>query len=82
MPLDLRHHPIKPKLKFPVEWRMTEERRKELDEIRARSLARDVKSGEEGKLVNGSEVLKQLLREPAPAVEKEKERVLAGVRRR
>lgn len=80
VPLDLRHHPIKPKPKFPVEWRLTEARKKELDEMRAASLARDVKRGEEGKLINGSEVLKQLLNQPAP--ERERERVLVGARRR
>lgn len=79
MPLDLRHHTTKSKPKFPAEWRLTEERKKELEEIRARSLARDVKRGEEGKLIDGSAVLKQLLKEPAPA--RERERVLVGARR-
>lgn len=81
MPLDLRHHPIKPKPKFPVEWRLTEDRKKELAEIRAASHLRDLKRGEEGKLIDGSEVLKQLMeRQPAP--ERERERITVGARRR
>ncbi|CAI4215079.1 unnamed protein product [Parascedosporium putredinis] len=54
------------KPKFPVEWRMTEERRRELDQIRARSVAKDLKVGEKGKLIDGSAVVQAVLSEPAP----------------
>lgn len=90
IPLDLRHHPIKQKPKFPTEWRLTEARRKELDELRAQSVARDVKRGDEGKLVDGSVMLKQMLQEPAPEPEaaggrgpaREKVPVRVGARKR
>ena len=63
---------------------MTEERRRELDQLRAQALARDVKKGEEGGLVDGGALLRQLLEKPAPAPApaKEKEKVLVGARRR
>lgn len=82
IPLDLRHHPIKQKPKFPVEWRMTEERRRELDQIRARSVAKDLKVGEKGKLIDGSAVVQAVLSEPAPERSGAREAVPEMVRRR
>ncbi|PKS07523.1 hypothetical protein jhhlp_006127 [Lomentospora prolificans] len=78
IPLDLRHHPIKAKPKFPIEWRMTEERRRELDQIRARSIEKDLQSGEKGKLIDGGAVVQGFLNEPV----QEREKVPEMVRRR
>ncbi|SPN99557.1 uncharacterized protein DNG_02409 [Cephalotrichum gorgonifer] len=80
IPLDLRHHPVTPKLKFPAEWRLTDARRKELDEIRARAAAKDLTASEEGKLLDGSVVLNRLLAEqPAVRERAVKEKVLERV---
>ncbi|KAJ8111579.1 hypothetical protein ONZ43_g5588 [Nemania bipapillata] len=50
IPLDTRHHTFKVKPKFPVEWRMTEERRKFLEDTRQQSLLLDQQKEEAGSL--------------------------------
>ncbi|KAI0833194.1 mitochondrial ribosomal protein [Hypoxylon sp. FL0890] len=59
IPLDTRHHTFKVKPKFPREWRMSEERRKFLDDTRQQSLLLDQKKEEAGALVNGKEKIDQ-----------------------
>ncbi|KAI8948424.1 mitochondrial ribosomal subunit protein-domain-containing protein [Xylaria longipes] len=55
VPLDTRHHTFKVKPKFPKEWRMTEERRRFLEDTRQKALLLDQAKEEEGTLVNGAE---------------------------
>ncbi|KAI0911267.1 mitochondrial ribosomal subunit protein-domain-containing protein [Ustulina deusta] len=55
VPLDTRHHTFKTKLKFPKEWRMTEERRQFLEDTREKTLLLDQEKETEGMLVNGAE---------------------------
>ncbi|OAA53386.1 37S ribosomal protein [Niveomyces insectorum RCEF 264] len=55
IPLDTRHHVFKHKPKFPREWRMTEERKKELQSIRARSFNVDQNMIAESSLIDGSQ---------------------------
>lgn len=43
VPFDFRHHKPKPKLQFPEEWLLTEERKKVLEEKRAARLADETK---------------------------------------
>ncbi|KAI2625821.1 mitochondrial ribosomal protein [Hypoxylon sp. NC1633] len=59
VPLDLRHHTFKVKPKFPREWRMSEERRKFLDDTRQKSLLLDQAKEEAGVLINGKEKIEQ-----------------------
>ncbi|OAA42133.1 Ribosomal protein S24, mitochondrial [Metarhizium rileyi] len=57
VPLDLRHHRIKEKPRFPKEWRMTEERRLQLDEQRKAAAIADIKRAEGGLLVDGKQAI-------------------------
>ncbi|KAI1380814.1 mitochondrial ribosomal protein [Hypoxylon crocopeplum] len=66
VPLDLRHHPLKVKPKFPREWRMSEERRKFLDDTRQKSLLLDQAKEEAGSLISGKEKIDQFFSAPAP----------------
>ncbi|KAK2056572.1 mitochondrial ribosomal protein [Colletotrichum caudatum] len=61
IPLDTRHHVFKNKPKFPKEWRMTEERRKELHAFRMRTLEIDAVKREDGLLVDGTRKIEQAL---------------------
>ncbi|KAF4977826.1 hypothetical protein FZEAL_5669 [Fusarium zealandicum] len=61
IPLDTRHHVSQPKPRFPKEWRMTDERRKELDEHRQRVAIEDLQKAEGGLLVDGTQVIEDYL---------------------
>ncbi|KAL7801203.1 mitochondrial ribosomal subunit domain-containing protein [Trichoderma afarasin] len=74
IPLDLRHHKIEPKPRFPKEWRLTEERKKELAEYRQKAAIADAKKAEEGLLVEGQKLIDNFLIQKL-AEEQEKERV-------
>ncbi|KAF2216017.1 hypothetical protein CERZMDRAFT_34886 [Cercospora zeae-maydis SCOH1-5] len=54
IPLDTRHHKFKPDLGFPNEWKMTKERRQELEKARRESLLAESKRVEEGQIVSGA----------------------------
>ncbi|KAI0811476.1 mitochondrial ribosomal subunit protein-domain-containing protein [Xylaria sp. FL0064] len=66
VPLDTRHHTFRVKPKFPKEWRMTEERRKFLEDTRQKTLLLDQKKEEEGTLVNGAEKINAFFNAPGP----------------
>lgn len=73
IPLDLRHHIIKPKPRFPKEWFMTEQRRKELDSTRQQLSLADFQSAQSGKLVDGKKVIERyLLKKAEEEAEKQK----------
>ena len=55
LPLDTRHHKFKPKIRFPIEWRMTQERRELIDSTREKSLLLDEAKTEQGLLVDGTQ---------------------------
>ncbi|KAK5987117.1 Mitochondrial ribosomal small subunit protein 24 [Cladobotryum mycophilum] len=74
VPLDLRHHEVKVKPRFPKEWRMTEERRKELDEYRTHAAIGDIQRAEGGLLVDGQKVIDDYLMQKL-AEEQAKEKV-------
>lgn len=57
VPLDLRHHRVKPKPRFPREWRMTEQRRLELEAQRKTAALADLQREEQGLLVDGQKVI-------------------------
>ncbi len=65
IPLDTRHHTFKVKPKFPKEWRMTDKRRKYLDEVRQQALLVDKAKEEQGALVDGPARIKQFLEKSA-----------------
>ncbi|CAJ2502709.1 Uu.00g101030.m01.CDS01 [Anthostomella pinea] len=66
VPLDTRHHKFKVKPKFPKEWRLTEERKKLIEDTRQKSLLLDQAKEEEGKLINGTEKIELFFNPPAP----------------
>ncbi|KAK0708384.1 mitochondrial ribosomal subunit protein-domain-containing protein [Lasiosphaeris hirsuta] len=53
IPLDTRHHTFKRKPKFPVEWRMSEERRAELEAQRKKAFLLDESKRMNGTLIDG-----------------------------
>ncbi|KAH6609696.1 hypothetical protein Trco_003042 [Trichoderma cornu-damae] len=74
VPLDLRHHKTEPKPRFPKEWRLTDERRRELAEYRQRAAIADAKRAEDGLLVDGQRLIDNFLIQKL-AEEQEKEKV-------
>ncbi|KAI0417146.1 mitochondrial ribosomal subunit protein-domain-containing protein [Xylaria grammica] len=64
VPLDTRHHTFKVKPKFPKEWRMTEERRKFLEETRQQILLLEQQKEEEGTLIDGVEKINNFFNPP------------------
>lgn len=61
VPLDTRHHKFKTVIKFPKEWYLTEERKKQLVEQRKQALLLDEVKRNEGKLVDGVEAIEKAL---------------------
>lgn len=61
VPLDLRHHKIKAKPRFPKEWLMTEERRKELEEGRRQLKFEEIQAVESGNMVDGKQAIEKYL---------------------
>lgn len=61
VPLDFRHHKAKPKFEFPEQWKLTEERRAQLDEnLKQRELAEKERE-EAGRLVDGAKIIEQVM---------------------
>lgn len=61
VPLDLRHHKFKVRPKFPKEWRMSEERRRELEDTRQKSLLLDQAKEERQEIVDGVRCVEEAL---------------------
>jgi small subunit ribosomal protein S35 len=61
IPLDVRHHQFKNKPKFPKEWLLTPDRRRELDEHRQRLAIADLQKTEKGLLVDGQKLHEEVL---------------------
>lgn len=74
IPLDTRHHEFTKKPRFPPEWRMTEERRQELNDYRLRQADTDLEREQAGKLVTGQKVIEDALMQKM-LKEQEKEKV-------
>ncbi|KAL8713922.1 MAG: hypothetical protein Q9220_002068 [cf. Caloplaca sp. 1 TL-2023] len=75
VPLDFRHHRFKPKVEFPEAWKMTTERRAQLEENWRQRALRDQEREEKGQLIEGPKLIARALEEaivlksrPAPAV--------------
>ncbi|KAI9709219.1 MAG: hypothetical protein M1812_007742 [Candelaria pacifica] len=65
VPLDFRHHKFKPKLHFPEHWRMTPERKQQLDATRQQRLLADRERAQQGKLIDGVRLIEQAMKSPA-----------------
>jgi len=64
IPLDTRHHIFKEKPKFPKEWRLTEERRAELEASRTFAKQRDEQRLLGGAVVDGIKQIEEALAKP------------------
>lgn len=62
IPLDTRHHKFKKQIKFPKEWLLTEERKKQLLEQRKQALLLDEQKRAEGKLIDGVQTIQKAMR--------------------
>ena len=78
VPLDFRHHKYKPKLRFPEEWKLTPERKQQLDAEREQKRVVEKQRVELGQLPNGVRVIEAMLK-GGPA--KEEARVLVEASR-
>ena len=58
VPLDLRHHKVKPEPKFPEGWRLSARRKAELEQDREERQQRDIDRQERHLLVDGKEELR------------------------
>lgn len=61
VPLDFRHHKSKPKFEFPEQWKLTEERRAQLEENRKQRALKEREREEAGKLVDGVKVIERVM---------------------
>ena len=61
IPLDFRHHKFKRKLLFPEDWKITSERREELDAGRQQALLADEKKVEQNRMVDGILLIKEAM---------------------
>lgn len=82
VPLDTRHHEFKVRPKFPKEWRLTPERKQQLEEMRKQALLQDEMKRREGALIDGATRIQQALAGPPKKVLEDKvaELVAAGPR--
>ncbi|KAK2615726.1 hypothetical protein N8I77_002460 [Diaporthe amygdali] len=69
IPLDLRHHTFKVKPKFPKEWRLSEERVKELQTHYQQARLADKTKQEEGTLVDGIQAIQKAIATRKPREE-------------
>lgn len=65
VPLDTRHHTFKTKPRFPAAWRLTDERRRQLQAMRAQAFLRDQQKMAQGTLVDGAQRVAASLAAPA-----------------
>lgn len=63
--MDTRHHTFKIKPQFPREWRMTEDRKRHLTELRSQAYLLDSTKKTEGALIDGRARIRQALAPPA-----------------
>ncbi|OIW29086.1 mitochondrial ribosomal protein [Coniochaeta ligniaria NRRL 30616] len=82
VPLDTRHHEFKVKPKFPKEWRLTPERKQQLEAMRQQALLTDEVKRREGTLIDGATRIQQALSGPPKKALEDKvaELVAAGPR--
>ena len=62
VPLDFRHHKFKPKREFPEEWKLTKEKKQDLEEGRRLRLEAEKEREVQGKLVEGIRVVEEAMK--------------------
>lgn len=61
IPMDFRHHKWKPKLEFPEKWKMTEQRKEQLEANWRQRALKDQERKEAGQLVDGPQIIEKML---------------------
>ncbi|KAL8720519.1 MAG: hypothetical protein Q9225_002641 [Loekoesia sp. 1 TL-2023] len=61
VPLDFRHHKPKPKLEFPEKWKMTEQRKEQLEANWRQSALKEQEREEAGQLIDGPKFIDKML---------------------
>jgi small subunit ribosomal protein S35 len=79
--LDTRHHKFTSKPKFPKEWRLTPERKQQLEAMRQEALIRDETKRREGTLIDGVSRIQQALAAPPTKAMDDKVAQLVAARR-
>ena len=69
VPFDFRHHKPKKRYEFPKEWVLTQERKKYLEEKRARTLRLEDERLNNGKLTDGKKIIENALPYTMPTPE-------------
>jgi len=62
IPLDFRHHKFKTKPRFPDHWRMTPERKQQLEATRRQRYLLEQENAEQGQMVDGVKLIETMLR--------------------
>lgn len=62
VPLDFRHHKFVTKPKFPEHWRMTPQRKQQLEATRRQRMLLEQEKSEQGQLVDGGKLIETMLR--------------------
>jgi len=78
MPFDFRHHPPRPRLRFPEQWKMTADRKARLEEQRMKAIEAE-RERTRGRLVDGDEAVRVAL--PLSKVQEEAVPMLVGLGR-
>ena len=61
VPFDFRHHKEKKEVVFPEGWKMTEERRRQLEVDRERRAVGEMRREQEGRMLVGSQIIEEAL---------------------
>ena len=61
VPCDFRHHKYKPKKEFPEAWKMTPERKQQLETSRQQNLLAERAKEEQGQITDGVQVIQAVL---------------------
>ncbi|KAE8445319.1 hypothetical protein EG329_013557 [Mollisiaceae sp. DMI_Dod_QoI] len=78
IPLDTRHHHFKPKPRFPREWEITTQRKKELEQYRQQVAMKDQQREIAGHIINGIMQIEEGLKKSVAAREELPEMIMAG----
>ena len=62
VPLDFRHHKFKPKLEFPEEWKLTPERKQQLEAERQQKRLAEKEREQSGQLQDGVSAIEAMLK--------------------
>jgi small subunit ribosomal protein S35 len=80
VPVDFRHHTPKPFHRLPERWKLTPERKRQLEEKRTKLLEDERMKKDTGKLVDGVGVIEQAMKRLGMAQLQEKKNAISGAK--